>query len=101
MEEVKELLSNPDQVAAFASGLVTLAGSAYLAYRNDFGASDRTDAELERYLDETETAVTNPLSSWKAWEYSSELDERREETEKLADPGYEESGSRLIRYTDD
>ena len=98
---MKEFLSNPDQAAAFASGLVSLAGSAYVAYKNDFGAGDRTDAELERYLDEADTGLTSPLSSWKAWEYGNELDERREETEKLADPEYDENDSRLIRYADD
>lgn len=101
MEEVKEFLNNPDQAAAFASGLVTLAGSAYVAYKNDFGASNRTDAELERYLEEIETGVMNPLSTWKAWEYGNELDKRQEETEKLADPEYDENDSRLIRYADD
>lgn len=101
MEEVNEFLSNPDQAAAFASGLVALAGSAYVAYKNDFGATDKTDVELETYLDETETGITSPISSWRAWEYSNELDSRQEETERLADPEYEEDSSRLIRYADD
>jgi len=101
MEWVNEFLSSPSSTVALGSGLVTLAGSTYLAYKNDFGAQGCTSEELENYLEETDTGITSPVSSWKAHEYNKELQERDEENQKLANLDYDEDNALLVRYADD
>jgi hypothetical protein len=83
MEWIEEFLNSPDQAAVIGGGLVALAGSAYLSYKNDFGAGDKTDAELENYLDETDLGL-NPVTAWKVYEHNKEVAEREEERDNLA-----------------
>ncbi len=87
MEWIEEFLSNPEHTAALGYGAVLTAVSAYGAYRNDFGAADETDVELEDYLDKVDPGITSPLKLWKQHEYRKEQNER----EDLADGTYDYS----------
>ena len=77
MDWIEEFLKDPDHLAALGYGAATLTVSAYTAYRNDFGAPDKTTRELEEYLEEADTGVGNPVQTWKAYEYRKEFEERR------------------------
>jgi hypothetical protein len=76
MEMVKELLSDPDSLAAFGYGAALLSTSAYAACKNDFGAGAKTRKELESYVEETEPSPTNPVDTWRYMEYKKELEKR-------------------------
>ncbi|MFB6116441.1 MAG: hypothetical protein ABEK10_02905 [Candidatus Nanosalina sp.] len=81
MEWIEDFLSDPGQLAALGYGAAALTVSAYAAYRNDFGATDRTTRELEDYLENVDTGPASPVSAWKAFEYRKELEERNTEPE--------------------
>lgn len=79
MEEVIEMLSeDPERTAGMAYGAALTTGSAYVAYRNDFGAEGRTTNELETYLEETDGINLNPVTLYKRRVYSRELEERND-----------------------
>ncbi len=80
MEMVKELLSDPDSLAAFSYGAALLSTSAYTAYKNDFGADAKTRMELESYVEKTEPSLSDPLDTWRLREYKKELEDRGEES---------------------
>ena len=86
MEMVKELLSDPDSLAAFGYGAALLSTSAYAAYKNDFGADAKTRKELESYVEETEPSPTNPVDTGRLREYKKELEKR---DANYSDDGYE------------
>lgn len=101
MDWIEELVKDPDQMAALGYGLTTLTLSAYAAYRNDFGAPDRTTKELEDYLEETDTGPMNPVKTWKALEYRKELEERNKEPEIVDDQRIYEDIRETSAYLDD
>jgi hypothetical protein len=76
MEMVKELLSDPDSLAAFGYGAALLSTSAYAAYKNDFGADAKTRKELESYVEENEPSLSDPVDTWRYMEYKKELEKR-------------------------
>lgn len=88
MEWVKEVLNDPDALAALGYGAAITTASAYAAYKNDFGASDKTTKELENYI-EDECGLTNPLAAWKSLEYRRELESREDLNESSLDDVYE------------
>lgn len=83
MDWIEELVKDPERSLLLGYSAFILGGSAYAAYRNDFGAQDKTRKELDDYLDEVETGLSSPLSTWKAHEYRKERDERNEERNEI------------------
>ena len=94
MDWIETALENPDQLATMGYAAAITATAAYAAHRNDFGAADKTNVELEEYLEEAETGLTNPIQSWKAYEFKKEQNSRENfdtgETHVEVDPDYEE-----------
>ena len=88
MEMVKELLSDPDSLAALGYGAALLSTSAVAAYKNDFGADAKTRKELESYIEENEPSLSDPVDTWKLREYKKELEDRGG-TVSYSDGGYE------------
>jgi len=76
MELIESLLENPESLSALAYGTATTTAVLYGASKNDFGASGRTDRELESYLEEADTGPHHPLQTYKSWEYRKELNSR-------------------------
>ena len=99
MEWVDKFLSNPDQAAALGYGVALTASTFYAVYKNDFGAEDRTTAELKAYLENMDTNKGRPLKMWKGFEYRKELREREGEKEELSDGLYVEEERPV--YADD
>ena len=87
-----ELVKNPEKMAALGyTASITLA-SVYAAYRNDFGAADRTTREPEQYLEEKDPGLENSVQVWKAHEYRQEL-QCREELPEVEENFYDEARS--------
>jgi len=94
MDWIETALEDPEQLATLGYTAAMTATAAYAAHRNDFGASGKTDVELEEYLEEAETGPTHPIQTWKAYEFRKEQNSRENfdtgEKQIEVDPDYEE-----------
>lgn len=95
MDWIETALEDPEQLATLGYTAAITATAAYAAHRNDFGASGKTDVELEEYLEEAETGPAHPVKTWKAYEFRKEQESRDNfdtaEKHVEVEPGYEET----------